>query len=331
MTALDVAIRTYLKEVLPLREVEVAPFADTGSLPYFLRDAYDMRELTLGRRRLVLALQRDPEKTPLARVRTQIQKIAAVTGMPVVYVPTALASYERKRLIEQHVPFLVPGNQLYLPDLGVDLREHFRKPYQQTDEALSPSAQAIVIAALLDQPWRPERAASELAGRLGYTPMTWSRASRQIAATGVAAIHSVGRARNLRFLQGPKETWERIRGRLRSPVKRVTLATPPDDLGKHLARRAGLSALAAQSMLVEPQTACYAFDAAGWQAARELGWVEQPGPDSGTAEVQVWTYRTDIAERSPNVDPLSLWLSLQGTADERVQAALDELMEAVPW
>lgn len=93
MTTLDVAIRTYLKEVLPLREVEVAPFADTGSLPYFLKDAYDMRELTLGRRRLVLALQRDPEKTPLARVRTQIQKIAAATGMPAVYVPTALASY----------------------------------------------------------------------------------------------------------------------------------------------------------------------------------------------------------------------------------------------
>jgi hypothetical protein len=31
-----------------------------------------------------------------------------------------LASYERKRLIEQNVPFIVPGNQLYLPDLGID-------------------------------------------------------------------------------------------------------------------------------------------------------------------------------------------------------------------
>lgn len=331
MTALDAAICTYLSEVLPLREVEVRPFADTGSLPYFLRDAYDMRELTLGRHRLVLALQRDGERTPLARVRTHIQKIAAATGMPVVYVPLTLASYERKRLIEQHVPFLVPGNQLYLPDLGVDLREHFRKPYRQTDEALSPSAQAIVIAALLDRPWRPEHSAPELAGRLGYTPMTWSRASREIAATGIATIHTVGRARNLRFLQGPKETWQRIRSRLRSPVKRVALATPPHVQRNTLARRAGLSALAAQTMLVEPQVACYAFDAAGWQAARDVGWVEQPGADAGMAEVQVWTYRTDIAEHTPNVDPLSLWLSLQGTGDERVQAALDELMEAMPW
>lgn len=331
MTALDVAIRKYLDEVLPLGEVELRPMADPGSLPYFLGDAYEMRELTLGRRRLVLALQRDAKRTPLAQVRAQIQKIAAATGMPVVYVLPALASYERKRLIEQHVPFLVPGNQLYLPDLGIDLREHFRKPPHQTNESLSPSAQAIVIAALLQRPWHPEHSASELAGRLGYTPMTWSRASREIAATGVAAIDTVGRARQLRFLQGSKETWERIRGRLRSPTKRVAIATPPGEHRGLLVARAGLSALAAQTMLVEPQTACYAFDAAGWQVARDAGWVEQPRAEPGTVEVQIWAYRPDIADHSPNVDPLSLWLSLQGVDDERIQAALDELIEAISW
>ncbi len=29
--------------------------------------------------------------------------------------------------IAQKVPFIVPGNQLYLPDLGLDLREYFRQ------------------------------------------------------------------------------------------------------------------------------------------------------------------------------------------------------------
>lgn len=41
--------------------------------------------------------------------------------MPVVYVTTTLASYERKRLVQQKVPFIVPGNQLYLPELAIDL------------------------------------------------------------------------------------------------------------------------------------------------------------------------------------------------------------------
>ena len=58
----------------------------------------------------------------LASIRAQIDKIREVTGLPVLYATEALASFERERLIEQKVPFVVPGNQLYLPHLGVDLR-----------------------------------------------------------------------------------------------------------------------------------------------------------------------------------------------------------------
>ena len=128
MEPLDIAIKEYLTEVLPVREVEIRPYSGVESLPYFLRDAYDVRALSLRGTCLLMAIQRAGEKLPLANVRTQLQKMEAITGLPVVYVASAMASYERKRLIEHHVPFLVPGNQLYLPDLGLDLREHFRKP-----------------------------------------------------------------------------------------------------------------------------------------------------------------------------------------------------------
>lgn len=57
-------------------------------------------------------------------------------------IAATLACCERKRLIEQKVPLLVPGNQLYLPDLGIDLREYFRKPPTAPDTARSPATQA---------------------------------------------------------------------------------------------------------------------------------------------------------------------------------------------
>lgn len=37
-----------------------------------------------------------------------------------VYILQGLEAYNRKRLIQQKGPFIVPGNQLYLPDLGID-------------------------------------------------------------------------------------------------------------------------------------------------------------------------------------------------------------------
>lgn len=331
MNLLDIAVKEYLTEILPIREVEIRPYAGLESLPYFLRDAYDVRELSLSGTRLVLAIQREGEKPSLANARTQLKKIEAISGLPVIYVTSTMASYERKRLIEHHVPFLVPGNQLYLPDLGLDLREYFRKPHLVNEEALSPSAQAIVIAALVQYSWRDGCGAIESAAPLGYTAMTWSRATREITGTGVAEVQVVGRSRQLKFVQGPRETWERIRPRLRSPVKRTVWALQPAPEQTPLARQAGLSALAAQSMLAAPRTTSYALDLAGWKAALHSGWKELPGPDTGASEVQIWAYNPDILESSPYVDPLSLWLSLQTTSDERVQSALDELMETLPW
>ena len=331
MNLLDIAVKEYLTEILPIREVEIRPYAGLESLPYFLRDAYDVRELSLSGTRLVLAIQREGEKISLANARTQLKKIEAISGLPVIYVTSTMASYERKRLIEHHVPFLVPGNQLYLPDLGLDLREYFRKPHLVNEEALSPSAQAIVIAALVQYSWRDGCGAIESAAPLGYTAMTWSRATREITGTGVAEVQVVGRSRQLKFVQGPRETWERIRPRLRSPVKRTVWALPPAPEQTPLARQAGLSALAAQSMLAAPRITSYALDLAGWKAALHGGWKELPGPDTGASEVQIWAYNPDILESSPYVDPLSLWLSLQTTSDERVQSALDELMETLPW
>ncbi len=38
-----------------------------------------------------------------------------------------LRSFERRALIEQQVAFVVPGKQLYIPELAVDLREHFKQ------------------------------------------------------------------------------------------------------------------------------------------------------------------------------------------------------------
>jgi len=72
-----------------------------------------------------------------------------------VFAASTLASYERKRLVEKNVPFVVPGNQFYLPDLGIDFREYFRQP-QKVVTGFAPATQAIFIAALLCEKWKDE-------------------------------------------------------------------------------------------------------------------------------------------------------------------------------
>ena len=326
----DAAVHAYLHETLGIAP-KVRAWAGAGKLPYFLQEAFAIRELKLLDRQILLAIDQRADRPTLANVRAQIDKLRQLAGMPVVYVTRTLASYERKRLIEQKVPFLVPGNQLYLPDLGIDLREYFRKPTAAAQTTLSPATQAMLIAVLLRRPWRAEWQPAEVVGELGYTPMTLSRAVKELTAAGIATLRTEGRARWLHAERTAAQIWEHARPLLRSPVKRRVWVLLPAKSKPRPLRLAGLSALARFSMLTEPQWPTYAVGQAEWKAATQVGFETLPEPIPGACEWEIWHYSPALVRDGDTVDPLSLTLSLQGNQDERVQLALDELKGHFPW
>jgi DNA-binding transcriptional ArsR family regulator len=331
LSTLTTAVLRYLKEVLGLEAPGVKPWARANELPYFLRDAFQFSELELLGQPVVLAIGRADAKQSLSEVRTWLDKVKALAGQPAVYVTDALASYDRRRLIEQKVPFIVPGNQLYLPDLGLDLREYFRQRAPATEAALSPSAQAMLITALLRQSWLSDWQPSKVADALGYTPMTLSRAVKELTAAGLATAYTVGRSRWLRMEHPPAQAWERAKPAMRTPVKRTVWVAAHGIVAHRPSRTAGLSALARYSMLTEPKWPVYAMTAAAWKAAMDAGVRVLPEPEAGAQEWQVWSYSPALVPDATTVDPLSLMLSLQDNADDRIQLALDELKGQLPW
>ncbi len=331
MPTLTNAVVQYLHEVLGIQAPGVKPWARVNELPYFLRDAFQFNEMELLGQTVVLAIGRAKAKQSLSEVRTWLDKVKALAGQPTVYVTEALASYDRRRLIEQKVPFIVPGNQLYLPDLGLDLREYFRQRAPAADAALSPSAQAMLITALLRQPWQQDWQPSRDAAALGYTPMTLSRAVKELTAAGLAAAHTVGRSRWLRMELPPEQIWERAKPVLRTPVRRTVWVAAHGVAAHRPSRLAGLSALARYSMLTEPKWPVYAMTAVDWKAATDAGVRELPEPEAGAQEWQLWSYSPALVPNANTVDPLSLTLSLQENADDRIQLALDELKGQLPW
>ena len=328
--AADAAVRAYLHETLGISP-KVRAWLGAGKLPYFLQDTFEIRELRLLDRQVLLAIDKRPDKPGLASVRGQMDKLRQLAGMPVVYVTATLASYERKRLIEQKVPFLVPGNQLYLPDLGIDLREYFRRPPAAPDTVLSPATQAMLITVLLRQPWRAEWQPAEVMSDLGYTAMTLSRAVKELTAAGIVTLRTEGRARWLHTERTAEHTWERAKPLLRSPIKRRFWARPTDKWKPPRVKLAGLSALARHSMLSEPQLPIYAVSPAQWKTATQAGIEALPEPLPGACEWELWHYNPALIPNSETVDPLSLTLSLQDNTDERIQLALDELKGRFPW
>ncbi len=266
------------------------------------------------------------EQAP-AVLRKHISLVQTTSKADVIYVRSRLTAYNLKRLVKQKVPFIVPGNQMYLPTLGIDFREHFRR-LRAEPVTLSPAAQVLVLHALL-------RAREELltpkdvAARLGYSAMSMSRAFDEVETTKIGEVSTSGKERRLRFVGKPQEIWTKAQPFLRSPVrKRVCIQRVAAVQGPH----AGLSALAEHTMLAAPARPTHALSREEWQALRqEHAIVEVPDQDPEALEVEVWTYSPARLADGDLVDPLSLYLSLRDSDDERVSAALEELLEKVRW
>lgn len=322
-------VRAYLHEALGA-DTRIHEWSGARRLPYYLQDAFELHELKLYDKRLLLASARKARIPSLASLRTQLDKLEQIAERPVVLAAKALASYERKRLVQQKVPFVVPGNQLYLPDLGIDFREYFRQPRDQVT-AFTPATQAMLIAALLRKEWQGEWRPAGLVGELGYTAMTLSRAIRELTAAGLLTAHQDGRKRRLQVTHPPSQAWECAKPFLRSPVKRsiwVSAEIPPD---LHQPMFAGLSALAFYTMLAQPLHVCYAISAAEWQAAQQAGVQTLQQEQPNALQWELWSYTPRLLAEARAVDPLSLMLSMQDYRDERVQQSLEELKERLPW
>jgi hypothetical protein len=334
----------HLKEAL---DIAVVPkeWGDVDGLPLFLRDLYTFVQASLLDTPCLLMVARDKvEQTP-AIIRKQMLQVQAKWDGEVIYLCTSVSAYNRKRLIEQKVPFVVPGNQMYLPMLGIDLREHFRQVRVVAPNNFSPSTQTVVLHELVHGPGK-DYTSSRLAKlypnlekklypnsdkkNKGYKVMTFTRAFDELESLGMVEVVADGRERLLNFHVGKKVLWEKSREFMRSPIKRRIYIQPVKEPWAGVL--AGLTALGHYTLLAPPPIPVYALCVNDWKALKLLNAVvELPAPEPQSYEIEIWNYSPLLFQEDNVVDRFSLFLSLRDNVDERVQSALEKMMEEVVW
>lgn len=329
MSSIVLQLEEYLSNALGDTPTIIS-WKDERDLAFFLRDRYRFFKARILDKLCVLMVAKGESEVPPATIRKHIDQVQAKWSGPVIYVRKHMTAYNRKRLIEQKIPFIVPNNQMYLLMLGIDLREYFRKPRPDTHK-LRPSSQAVLIYAMLQDV--EDLSPTTLASKLGYSAMAMSRALDELEAAKIGESTATGRGsdRRLRLNAPKRNVWKKAEPVLRTPVKgRHTIRIVPD--GDFLGPKAGLSALAYYTMLAEPENTTVALSRAEWKSFREKGTAEEAMVgDPGTITIEVWSYDPALFAREGWVDRLSLFLSLRGTKNERVQVGLDELMKEIPW
>jgi hypothetical protein len=322
-------LQKYLGETLSL-EVSAHLWKDQSKLPFFLLDSYDFFEIfLLNHPCLLMVAKGENEPTP-SGIQKHWEQIMKKQKTPCIYVSNTISSYNRKRLIQHHIPFIIPMNQLYLPDLGFDLREYFKQ--QRIHKKLfSPSAQTAIIFALRKEK-NEKLIPSELAKELGYSLMTMTRAFNELAVNGIGKIINKGKERWWIFEETKRNLWEQTKGMLRSPIRRrESMKLFPGARMPKTVFRSGLSALAELTMINPPPVPVFAMGKEDYLKIEPKGLMYVPPGDDPDLELEIWNYDPKLFSEHERVDPFSLYLSLRETGDERIEAALEELMEKIKW
>ncbi|WP_139044006.1 MarR family transcriptional regulator [Allomesorhizobium alhagi] len=320
------ALERYLGELLHER-IDVRPFEATRSLPSFIERTYTLYEARILGRHCVIVARLDGRGTP-ADIAKHIDIVRNATNATVAFATMTISAHNRSRLIGQGVPFIVPGNQLYIPDLAIDLREHFRAPRHRQADGLSPAAQTVLFHHIL----RPDRSVitpSLLAERLHYSAMSIGRAFDDLVAAGLAETIRHGKERHIHFKSEGRQLLEEATPLLRSPVRSLKFVRG-NAFGASL-KQAGEAALSQLTELARPRIDTFGVPASGWKAISQTVGLIETDRDEADCIIETWSYDPAALSDTSTVDPLSLYAQFRDHRDERVAMAADRLLEHLTW
>lgn len=234
---------------------------------------------------------------------------------------------QRNSLINHRIPFVALPEQIYLPFLGVVLSNHFRKPKETKKEKMMPVTQQLFLYLLYQKEASVLKSVAADALRLTRTSIT--RASDQLSEMNLIEQEKTGKEIHMKLSHDPQESIEIAKLYMINPVQSKLTINKSEFHEKLL--YAGETALSRYSMLNPPQIPEVAVYKAtiDKHAMNEVD-AKWSDPDS-LITVELWKYDPLLFSFSDKVDPVSLACSLKDLEDERVEMAIDEMMEEHTW
>ena len=305
----------YITKTLGLN-VAQKPWKYFQEMPYYIQDAFRIDKVTLEKIE-ALFIYPKIELEHISALKKQIARIQKMEPIPVVIVLQTISRYRRDALIAAKIPFVVPGKQLYLPFIGTYMQERF-DPEDIKMEKFQPATQVLFFYYLYRN--QRELYTSQAVKDLGYSAMTISRATKQLVQTGYFLESKHGVQKVLAGTADRKALFEKMRGALINPIRRRTSVKWIDITDQCLI--AGDSALARKTMLNDNMFRYYAVD--GKVQCKELPYAMDANTD---VNLELWKYDPKLLSQGEMVDVLSLAMSFEDEEDERIQEAVEDLLQ----
>ena len=324
--------KKYLEKVFGTN-IKTKKITDLKKIPYYLQEIFALFDMKLFDKTFIIAINISDELLTPAEIRKFLETIEKILDKKTVFVSDRITPWDRDRLINQKVQFIIPGNQMFIPFIGVDLREYFKAGKAKT-KFFSPSAQSVIIKMILEK--RTEKIAPELIMNFsGYSRMTVSRIIDELKSAGIIYVSFQRRNSVIEIVNNGKNLLNNVLPFLKNPKKESIWISEFDQKFREYFFCAGYSALSEYTMIGQPKVKTYAIDKRKFTSLIKKGFTfrEEKYPEDAEIELELWTYPPEIAgnKKTKIVDKISLYKCFEETNDERVLQALEELRSEIEW
>lgn len=281
-----------------------------------LRAEFDIYQFTMNDCRLLLLCAKEATNYPPSQRSKIAQRVEVLTQIPAVFYFDNMPTYERDRLVNKDVYFVVSEKFAYLPTLLANRRLSNNTISTQ----LLPSTQYLLLLHLQKISLN-DMSINDIAKITPYKYATIAKSVQQLNALGLIELSiDPNRTKRLRFTLSGQELWKKSLFHLINPIKQIGYISEQLNEG-HIG---GIDALSHYSMLVgeDAPTRVFTID-----EAKKLDLRTSPIED--LQRVEVWKYPPIASDGY--VDRLSLYLTLKNDTDPRVEKELETIIKEMPW
>lgn len=258
----------------------------------------------------------------LRRDRACVEKM---TGLNCAIFLEQTTFYIREKMMEEGIPFVIDGKQVFLPFIGYLLSKSNERELPPV-HLISFLTQKMLLVAIYER-WI-EMKVSDVAKQLGVSTKSASRCFDELEYLNIGVLGMKGKSRVINIPDDRKQLWQQIERVLRNPVIRRFILRKDMKLEK----KAGISALCEYSLLSDNAYPTYAvtkkeLKASGVKVEKQASELEEIG-----CVVLELGYFIDFWGKGLQ-DPLSVALSQtrEEQEEERVEISINEMLEEYVW
>ncbi len=299
-------------------QVKYESWNKQGLLPMYIAGSYDFAVAILNGCRCIM-LSPTEELVTIPALKKQIERIQEVENIPVVIKLSAISLYKRKSMIERGIPFIT-GKQAFLPFMGTFLTPEKEETVEVAK--LMFSAQQLALMYLYNN--SKKLYVSDATKKLPFTAMTMSRAVKQLEATGLFYTTKDGVNKVIESDYSGLKLYKKIEEYMTSPVCKIGYLNKAEITEDMVL--AGNSVLAETTMLNPSRVKTYAVYTKSFVKEKLVNLLIDLDEQ---VRVELWKYDPKQFSADNMADRLSVALSFAGTEDERVEEAIEELLEGV--